>query len=83
MKKIGEGYYYDVFEISPTRVRKTQTNVEDKRNKLQEWYADDLQKLSTKLTTIQEDSDRIVAVSKEFITAPELCVLAGNPKFIN
>ncbi|MDB5244357.1 MAG: hypothetical protein JWN18_227 [Parcubacteria group bacterium] len=83
MNKIGEGYYYTVYEMSPTRVMKKETSYESKLAKLQSWYGNDSRLLEEKISHLEESSKKSIALSKRLAETPELKAVLGNPMFVN
>lgn len=83
MEKIGEGYYYSVYELSPTRVVKKQTTHDSKLAKLHEWYGHDPVLLAEKISRLEESASNSIALSRRLVEIPELKEVLGNPSFIN
>jgi hypothetical protein len=83
MEKIGEGYYYDVFELSPSRVVKKQTSLESRLAKLQAWYGSNPPLLAEKISRLEASARKSITISREVAEIPELKEILGNPIFIN
>jgi len=83
MKKIGEGYYYSVYELSPTRVVKRETDRRNKLIKLLAWYGYNPVLLLKKISSLEESRSQSMRLSKSLAEIPALNGVLGNPVFIN
>lgn len=83
MKKVGEGYYYAVYELSPTRVVKKQTSSKSKLVKLIAWYGYNPLSLSRKILQLEQSALKSIELSRRLSGIPELKALLGNPIFMN
>ncbi len=83
MRKIGEGYYYSVYELSQTRVVKKQTGSKSKLIKLILWYAHNPVLLLKKISTLKQSATESILLSKKLAEIADLKEILGNPVFIN
>lgn len=83
MRKIGEGYYYSVYELTPTLVLKKQTDSTSKVLKLIIWYWNRPTMLLTKISSLEKSKAQSIELSKNLSEIPSLKSILGNPVFIN
>ncbi len=83
MKKVGEGYYYSVYELTPTRVGKKQTDFKSKVLKLIAWYWNRPAVLFAKISSLEKAKFQLIQLSKDLSEIPTLKNILGNPVFTN
>lgn len=83
MKRIGEGYYYYVYELDSNRVIKKQTGLKSKLSKVIAWYGYNPILLLGKMLSVNKSCRAALMLSNDLAKIPELKNVLGNPVFKN